>query len=190
MVPNYAQRWNVSGRDGRRMMHLCLCDCGAHVVTELGRQRKSCGCLYVVAATTHGMGDTPEYNSWVHMRQRCENPTNVDYPRYGARGIKVSDEFSTFEGFIGAMGRRPGPGYSIERLDVDGDYCKQNCMWLPHKEQANNRRTTVWVEYAGKRQNLKQWATELNLNYSSLLSRVKRGWPVERALTTPVKRGN
>lgn len=90
--------------------------------------------------TTHGCSHLPEYRIWWSMRQRCYLPSHTSYQWYGARGIKVSQEWESFEVFFRDMGPRPSPEYSIERKDNDGDYSKQNCLWVLKPQQARNTR--------------------------------------------------
>lgn len=91
----------------------------------------------------HGWGGTPTYNSWKKMRQRCMNPKHPDYRIYGGRGIRVCDRWlNDVCAFVEDMGVRPPGRYSLERVDVNGDYCPENCVWLPMAYQAKNR--TNW----------------------------------------------
>jgi hypothetical protein len=82
---------------------------------------------------------TGAYSTWAAMKQRCYNPKNSSYERYGARGIKVCPEWMTFEGFYKDMGDRP-EGHEIDRIDPDGNYCKDNCRWLPKSENRSRAR--------------------------------------------------
>jgi hypothetical protein len=82
-----------------------------------------------------------EYTSWQHMKQRCLNPRNKDYYNYGARGIKICDRWlHSFKNFLFDMGYKPGPGYSLDRKNNDGNYEPKNCRWTTRKVQMNTRR--------------------------------------------------
>jgi hypothetical protein len=134
-----------------KKIHLWVfdCDCGNRIIAKSigmasGRKR-SCGCMLKdvvhAASKTHGMKNTPEYNTWRAMRSRCNNPNRPEYKNYGGRGIKVCKEWDeSFESFIGDMGKKPSGKYSLERIDNDLGYFKENCKWATYKEQASNRR--------------------------------------------------
>lgn len=87
----------------------------------------------------HGLSDTIEHRAWARIRRRCNSPTYHNYPRYGARGIKVCERWDIFENFLADMGPRPAPGYSVERINNDGNYEPSNCKWATQKEQNNNK---------------------------------------------------
>lgn len=170
----------------------CRCDCGRATVAygqDLARGKmKSCGCLNAERIMQHGMSQTHVYSVWRMMLQRCENPKSPAYPNYGGRGIRVCDEWRDFERFFLDMGNRPA-GYSIDRIDVDGPYCKENCRWATTAQQANNKRRNRVIEFRGRRQTLAEWADELGLDWHTIRSRLDNyGWSVERALSERPRR--
>lgn len=131
--------------------YLCLCDCGTILVVQGGNLKsgntKSCGCLkderLVEKATTHGGSYTRLYYVWHTMRQRCVNPKNISYPRYGARGITVCPEWRHFAPFqTWALANGYQQGLTIDRIDNDGPYTPENCRWVTPLVQRHNRRDT------------------------------------------------
>ena len=81
-----------------------------------------------------------EYVSFKNMRQRCNYPKDVAYRHYGGRGIKVCERWKHFRNFLEDMGRKPTPDHEIERVDNDGDYCKENCKWTTRSDNCYNMR--------------------------------------------------
>ena len=131
------------------------------------------------------MAGAPEYAIWQAMRQRCENPRAQSWVNYGGRGIKVCAEWKKFEKFFADMGRKL-PGQSLNRIDNDGDYRKENCEWADIDTQANNTRRNRILEYKGEKRTLAEWAKWSGLTWFTLRTRLDYyGWPLERALTEP-----
>ena len=127
----------------------CLCECGVKVEVQTALLRngktQSCGCLksdmLVKRNTTHGKAKTPEHQVWLSAKARTTNPNFAQSKDYMDRGIIMEEPwFSSFEAFLGDMGLKPTPKHSIERLDVNGNYCKSNCIWATPETQAFNQR--------------------------------------------------
>lgn len=188
---------------GRKSYWVCECSCGnkkeirSDSLTRKDKPTLSCGCIRDEQAVInieknhkHKDSYTHLHFLWSRMKQRCYNPNVTRYEDYGGRGIVVCEEWLDYEVFR-KWAYKSGyvEGLSIERIDVNGNYEPKNCTWITKEEQANNRRTTVWVEYNGKRQNVKQWADELGIAYGTLITRYRRGKrPPE--LFDPVKKDN
>lgn len=171
----------------------CLCDCGNRTVVRGSNLKrgavKSCGCInHISHNKTHGESKSKLYRHWMSMIYRCYNPKNNAYKWYGARGIRVCDEWRTYEGFRAWVANTcPDVTYTVERIDVNGDYCPENCTWIPNSKQANNRRTSVIVEHNGIKKNLTEWCDELGLDYKLIHNRIhKLKWDFEKAIYTPV----
>lgn len=137
----------------------CRCDCGAITSVQASHlvsgHTTSCGCQQrdgtVARNLKHGQaGRTTEYRSWTAMLRRCENPNTDDWPRYGGRGIRVCARWHEFVNFYADMGRKPGPKYSIDRLDNDRDYEPDNCQWATPKQQARNKLQPQRQEACGR----------------------------------------
>jgi len=131
----------------------------------------------------HGESHTRLHNTWMGMIKRCKS-----HPRYAGRGIKVCDEWQNYITFAEwARSHGYADDLTIERIDVNGDYCPENCSWIPLNAQARNRRTTRWVEYRGEKMSLAEACERAGLPYKQVFERIqKRGWSVERALNTPI----
>lgn len=135
--------------------------------------------------THHGMYKSPIYGIWECVMSRCNNPNNTAYHHYGGRGIKVCARWQKFENFLQDMGPRPARK-TIDRIDVNGNYELSNCRWATMREQMRNRRDNVHYEYRGRKQILPDWSAEFGINPSTVASRMKRGWSLERSLTQEV----
>jgi hypothetical protein len=168
---------------------LCRCDCGVekeisgHGLRD-GRT-KSCGCRRLDGTIRHGLYKSVEYRIWGAMLQRCKNPNAGHYDLYGGRGITVDPRWESFENFLADMGNRPSPKHSIERVDNDGPYSPTNCIWATRAIQSRNTRRTLRLTLNGETLCLKDWAQRFGLEYETLRGRIKKGWGIETALTTP-----
>ena len=128
------------------------------------------------------------YQTWHSMKDRCLNINNKrDYPKYGGRGITVCKRWMVFENFLKDMGPKP-KNLSLDRKDNNGNYKLSNCKWATRVEQQNNRRNTIMYTYKNKTQSHTAWARELNIKPKTLTMRIRKGWSVTRALSTPVKK--
>ena len=194
----------VSRPHGARRLWLCRCDCGTERYIEegvlLNSGSRSCGCLHkeISAATarrtmtkhgaTVGHSMSPEYRCWALMRARCSNPKAPHYDRYGGRGIRVCERWSTFENFLADMGTKPSPKHSIDRRDNNGNYEPTNCRWATKAEQSRNQERTRFLEFRGERLSVSEWSERLGIKSRALRHRIDSyGWSVERALTEPLR---
>lgn len=177
--------------DGPNARWLCRCECGKYH-TVYGhhlesQQVLSCGCGPKGRRNeSHGLTDTRVYRVWKQMRQRCENPKAEGYENYGGRGIRVSDEWHSFNTFFDDMGHPP-EGTTIDRIKVDGNYCKENCKWSTWTEQHRNRRDNHLISAFGETKCLTEWAQEKGLPVSTLKNRIYRArMSPEKALSAPL----
>lgn len=179
---------NFQYSKGTKRYWECICDCGnTKIVTSsnlVTGHTKSCGCLAREEAEkknyTHGCasrlkGESREYRIWLGMKNRCSNSKNPRFDRYGGRGIEVCDSwFNSFETFLQDMGPCPN-GYSIERLNNDLGYCKENCVWGSSLTQANNKCNNALLTYRNLTMTLSQWARKLGCSHGALYSWINRG---------------
>lgn len=178
----------------KNSMWVCQCTCG--VVKTIrgshltGGNTRSCGCLdrEVVArnAIKHGMRYTRIYNIWRKMKERCLNPNADNYRYYGARGVKVCDEWMSFEGFyewVKTSGYRDD--LTIDRINVFDNYCPGNCRWATMREQNNNTTRNHTITIGKETRTIQGWADEMGINRSTILSRLQNGWSPEDAVLMP-----
>lgn len=177
----------------------CQCECGTvrdvYAGSLIGNKSLSCGCWKREVASRvhkkHGGSNArpchPLYPNWCAMKQRCSNPNNKRWHRYGGRGITVCDRWlNSFQAFLDDMGPRPSPDHTIERIDNDEDYCPSNCRWATPQEQARNRRTSRTLTFQGQTKTLVEWVEVTGLTRATIESRLDRmGWDVQAALTKP-----
>lgn len=181
----------------------CVCDCGKTIVVEPYMLKKgsvkSCGCyknqllnefnknrVRIPWNKNNNMGAHPLHGTWSQMLYRCENPKSTMYKHYGAKGIKVCTEWHDFWKFVEwseSIGGRP-EGYSIDRIDVNGNYEPNNCRWANKDIQSRNTSRNIYITYNGKTQVLKDWAIELGIPVKTLAYRYKKGFPLEQMMST------
>lgn len=172
---------------------LFLCDCGIKKIiikdNVINGHTKSCGCIYGKNKTTHNLSKSKEYNIYYCIIKRCYNKNYTEYEYYGKRGIKVCDRWiNSFENFLEDMGKRPSKSHSIDRIDNNGNYCKENCRWATKKEQARNNRHNKLLKFNNKIKTLPEHCEELNLNYPTIKTRIYTlKWDIDKALSTPIK---
>lgn len=141
---------------------------------------------------THGMSNpaTPLYMVWRNMKNRCLNKHTKDYHLWGGRGITVCQKWLKFEGFYEDMFSSYKKGLTLDRIDNNGNYCKENCHWATQTEQANNTRNIERARrysYNGRSLTVSQWAGEIGLKRNTLHMRLQQYmWPVEKALNQPI----
>lgn len=141
------------------------------------------GEIKTAAHDRHGGRHTGTYATWSAMRNRCEKPKDKMYHRYGGRGIKVCDRWKSFRNFRDDMGERKD-GMSIDRIDASGDYCPENCRWVPLSDQNRNKQNTAWLTIYGKTMSRAEWHEIVahEVTYSAIKLRQKRGWTDKEAV--------
>lgn len=173
---------------------MCKCDCGAMKVVSTNDMRtgksRSCGCLEkenrglfgTRSKRTHQMKGTRLYRIWQGAKNRALNQNDKHWPDYGGRGITICDEWKTsFEAFRDwALANGYKEDLTIDRIDVNGNYCPENCRWVPQAEQQRNKRNNRYYTYNGKTQLIPAWAKEFGVTDSTIRSRIRRGEKPEK----------
>lgn len=167
-------------------MWKCVCDCGNIKIVGgsrlVSKNTQSCGCLPSAVVKTHGMSKTKIWNTWIGIIQRCTDKKCTAYENYGGRGIKVCDRWkNSFENFYEDMGNVV-PGLSVDRIDNNGDYCKENCRWATPKQQARNTRKNIKYGFEGKKRTIKEISEITGVKDTNIYQRInKLGWTLNRA---------
>ncbi len=196
-------RWTVIKISDERNHRNCIvwkceCECGnvKLIKTEYLKngESKSCGCLLIETvikrSTKHNLSRSRGYKAWAQLIQRCNNPNATYYKYYGGRGIKVCERWKEFKNFHEDMGDCPD-GLEINRIDNNKGYFKENCEWTTRKRQMRNINSNVNLTFNNKTQCLSDWARDLDTKVQTLWNRINRyNWPIEKALSSPVKKIN
>lgn len=178
---------------------LFVCDCGNEKISRLYDVQRSkiysCGCLKKKllaernkSNAKHGYFGTSTYDSWAGIIDRCCNNNSSNYKSYGERGISICEKWrNSFKEFLKDMGEKP-EGFTIDRIDVNGNYESSNCRWANAKTQANNRSNNRKINYNGQTHNLAEWSDIMGIKPSTISKRIdKYGWSIEEALTRKPK---
>lgn len=177
-----------------RLHWKCRCECGGEALVESGNLRSGnstqCGeCAkdargkrHVTHGHSRNYAPTKLYVTWKSMLARCENPKNKRYADYGGRGVTVCERWHSFENFAADMGDPPTGDHQIERVDNDKGYEFWNCRWATRYEQAQNKRNTRTLTYAGRTQTISEWAAETGIKRETLKMRLRKGWTAAEAL--------
>ena len=169
----------------------CKCECGKIRKVRssylIKGRSKSCGCKRQ-NHKTHGMTASRIYRIWSNMHSRCNNPKVKSYSDYGAKGIKVCEEWSIFENFFNDMSDGYSDNLTIERIDNSKGYCKENCKWITREFQAFNRTNSVIIEYNGDRYCLAELAKKINVPYNRMYQQIfKLKWDIEKVINQVIK---
>lgn len=183
-------RLTAIGYDGKddygKYLYNCKCECGgsarATATHLLSGHTRSCGCLNKEligeANKTHGLTKSIEYSTWANMKSRCLNKKATEYKRYGSRGIKICERWiNSFEKFYADMGVCP-EGFSIERINNNGNYTPENCKWADVYEQANNKRNNFIVQINGGNVTLSQAERLIGIGRNTIRYRAINGLPL------------
>lgn len=145
------------------------------------------GCNNII---THGKSNARIYTIWKAMRSRCTNLNDRRYPDYGGRGITLCERWKDFTNFNKDMSPSYADNLTIDRIDNNQGYSKENCKWSSYKEQCNNKRNNRVIVYKGKAFTLTQLAEEVNIDRACLGDRLtKHKWTLEEAVLIPVIEG-
>lgn len=178
---------NERGSHNKSANWICECDCGKTKIVSsecLRGGSQSCGCLTIEKRkerAKHGKSNTKTYRIWAGIIQRCTNKNHHKYPRYGARGITFCPEWRKFKNFLNDMGECPNER-SIDRIDNNGNYCKENCRWADIQTQARNRSNNRMIEINGEIKTMAEWCQILNASPVMVRMRIHRGMDPVMAL--------
>ena len=173
--------------ENKRSYWWVKCECGTiksvrsdtlKVITSCGCDKKKQDIINLGIIDNHELTNHPVYGIWSAMKNRCENPENRAYKDYGGRGIKICPEWHDIRNFAkwaDETGFEAGKNLSIERIDVNGDYCPENCKWIDRRLQSRNRRNTVKLDIDGIIKPLTEWAEIYNIPKHTVYGRFEKG---------------
>jgi hypothetical protein len=169
----------------------CICDCGEKRVVQTSQLSERSACetcikkrrvkISSAANRIHGMKGTRTYRIWIGMKNRCTNPRNYSFAYYGGRGISVCSKWMSFPGFFEDMGEAP-ESLTLDRINSNGDYCKENCRWATRAIQSENSSQSKFIEFDGKRLNMRSWERILGWSRGYIARAMKRGTPIHEIL--------
>lgn len=171
----------------------CRCDCGKYTATPRGWGLRngivrSCGRRACKRRENHEWDKIPEYNVWLGMRKRCCKSNHQAFADYGGRGIKICERWQTsFSAFLADMGPRPTPKHQLNRIDNDGNYEPSNCNWVLQSENMRNTRYSRLLTFQEITLTLVEWTERTGIPENTIRERIRRGWSVEKSLTTPAR---
>lgn len=179
-------------RGNRNQLHWdCLCDCGkkvsiysAHLTSK---HTKSCGCRRLRSELKHNLSRTRFYSIYRGIENRCNDIKNKRYKDYGGRGIKCKWKHfleyrdDMYKSYLKHSKKYGEINTTIDRIDYNGNYSKENCRWATKQEQSNNMRNNILITYKNKTLTLSNWSRKLNIRYGTLATRLQRGWSIDRA---------
>jgi hypothetical protein len=190
-------RWTVVQDDGLSMRYwLCQCECGQKRMINGSKlirgDTKSCGCfsrdVTKVRMTTHGLVGHWLYKRWAKIYARCYYPSNKSYKNYGGRGIVLCERWLDVRNFVADNQHVEDRSLTIDRIDNSGPYSPENCRWVGQDIQQLNRRSNAVFTFQGRAAPLSVWAREYGIKLHTLRFRLLSGWPMEEALTKPLRR--
>lgn len=174
-------------RNNSQVVYICVCSCGTFTTATANllhnKHKQSCGCLRrdKPNGITHGLSKTREYHIWAEMKKRCTNPSQKTFSYYGGRGITFCERWKSFENFLHDLGPCPD-GFTLDRIDPNGNYEPNNCRWASRKDQSRNRRSNRFIVFNNETHCLAEWAEIKGITRECLKQRLKRNWPLDKAL--------
>jgi len=172
----------INNNTKKHAMWLCRCKCGNYTTVQSDNLKsghtKSCGCLNKENIYKHGYTNTDIHNIWKEMIQRCTNSNHKSYKNYGGRGICICKAWLKFENFLKDMGEKPD-GLTLDRIDNNGDYCKENCRWATRQQQNTNYRRNRMITINNQTKCITEWCDIFGLNRQTVYGRLRRGCSIQ-----------